>query len=122
MRCRRCPPMPLVGRRPWRLRPTTRRSRTSRSNTRNTAAPKRAALVEPTVTLVPGPAEVTVNELNVRGQAGLKGEVIGALDEGRRRDGYGPDNLDKHAAGEPAQWAKIALPASIHIWVNTQVY
>ena len=26
-------------------------------------------------------------------------------------------NLDKHKADEPAQWAKIALPASAHVWV-----
>ena len=26
-------------------------------------------------------------------------------------------NLDKHEAGEPAQWAKIALPSSVHVWV-----
>src|SRR5271166_5110060 len=41
------------------------------------APPKRAALVEPTVTLVPGTAQVTANNLNLRGRAGLGGEVIG---------------------------------------------
>ncbi len=39
-----------------------------------TVTPKK--LVEPTVTLVPGAAEVAVTNLNVRGQAGLKGEVL----------------------------------------------
>jgi hypothetical protein len=28
-------------------------------------------------------------------------------------------NLDKDETGEPAQWAKIALPASTHVWVHT---
>ena len=28
--------------------------------------------------------------------------------------------LDKHKAGEPAQWAKIALPASIKVWVDAK--
>jgi uncharacterized protein YgiM (DUF1202 family) len=27
-------------------------------------------------------------------------------------------NLDKHAADEPAQWAKIALPSTVHVWLN----
>ncbi len=27
-------------------------------------------------------------------------------------------NLDKHQTGEPAQWAKIALPFSTSVWVN----
>ena len=31
----------------------------------------------------------------------------------------GQINLDKHKAGEPAQWAKIALPSSTHAWVKT---
>src|SRR5271170_955954 len=35
------------------------------------ATPKKIKFVEPTVTLVPGPAEVAVSNLNVRGQAGL---------------------------------------------------
>ena len=39
-------------------------------------------VAEPTVTLVPGPAEVAVNNLNVRGQAGLKGEVVAHLFKG----------------------------------------
>ena len=29
-------------------------------------------------------------------------------------------NLDKHAAGEPAQWAKIASPTNTHIWVSAK--
>src|ERR1039458_9354551 len=37
---------------------------------------------EPTVALVPGPAEVAVKNVNVRGQAGLKGEVVAHLVKG----------------------------------------
>src|SRR5450432_1629826 len=46
------------------------------------AAPKRAALVEPTIALVPGMAQVAANNLNMRGRAGLTGEVIGHLTKG----------------------------------------
>src|SRR5208283_929292 len=44
------------------------------------AAPKK--IKEPTVALVSGPAEVTVSNLIVRGQAGLQGEVVAHLFKG----------------------------------------
>jgi uncharacterized protein YgiM (DUF1202 family) len=81
-------------------------------------APKK--LVEPTVALVPGPAEVAVNNLNVRGQAGLRGDVLMRLSKGDAVTVLSQSNLDKHKANEPAQWAKIALPAKAHIWVRSQ--
>jgi uncharacterized protein YraI len=56
----------------------------------------------------------------VRGQAGLKGEVIGHLTKGDVVTVVSQLNLAKHPAGEPAQWAKIALPASIKIWLNAK--
>jgi uncharacterized protein YgiM (DUF1202 family) len=74
---------------------------------------------EPTVALVPGPAEVAVKNVNVRGQAGLKGEVVAHLVKGDAVTVLGQINLDKHKAGEPAQWAKIALPTSTHAWVKS---
>jgi uncharacterized protein YgiM (DUF1202 family) len=84
------------------------------------AAPKRAALVEPDVALLPGTAEVTVSSLNVRGQAGLKGEVITHLTKGDVVTVISQVKLDKHEAGEPAQWAKIGLPATTKIWLNAK--
>ena len=80
---------------------------------------KRVALNEPTVALMPGAAEVAVANLNVRGQAGLKGEAIAHLKKGEVVAVLSQINLDKHETGEPAQWAKIALPASTHVWVHT---
>jgi uncharacterized protein YgiM (DUF1202 family) len=74
---------------------------------------------EATITLVPGPAEVAVNHVNVRGQAGLKGEVISHVEKGASVTVLGQINLDKHKADEPAQWAKIALPATTTVWVRT---
>jgi len=73
---------------------------------------------EPSVNLVPGPAEVTAN-VNARGQAGLKGEVVTHLKQGESVNVIEQINLDKHRTGEPAQWAKIALPASTHVWVKS---
>ena len=73
---------------------------------------------EPTVTLVPGSAEVLAN-INARGQAGLKGEVVTHLKKGETITVLEQINLDKHKANEPAQWAKIALPSSTHVWVKS---
>jgi uncharacterized protein YgiM (DUF1202 family) len=83
------------------------------------AAPKKAALNEPTVALTPGAAEVAAANLNVRGQAGLKGEAIAHLKQGQVIAVLSQINLDKHAVGEPAQWAKIALPATTKTWVHS---
>ena len=85
---------------------------------RKLAATESIPITEPTMTLVPGPATVDVKNINVRGQAGLKGEVVAHLTNGDMVTVLGQLNLDKHHAGEPAQWAKIALPASTHVWVN----
>ena len=81
------------------------------------AAAKVAPLSEPAVTLVPGPAQVSVKSLTVRGQAGLKGEVVAHLKQGDTVTVLSQINLDKHKANEPAQWAQIAYPASAHVWV-----
>ena len=81
------------------------------------AAPAKP-IKEPAVTLVPGPAEVAAN-INARGQAGLKGEVVSHLKKGQTVTVLDQINLDKHKANEPAQWAKIALPSSTHAWVKS---
>jgi uncharacterized protein YgiM (DUF1202 family) len=72
---------------------------------------------EPAVSLVPGPAEVTAN-VNARGQAGLKGEVVSHLKKGESVTVLEQINLDKHKINEPAQWAKIALPSSTRVWIK----
>jgi uncharacterized protein YgiM (DUF1202 family) len=75
-------------------------------------------LTEPSVTLNPGPATVGSDNLNLRGQAGLKGEVVGHLKKGDAVTVISQINLDKHAAGEPAQWAKVLLPGDTKGWIN----
>ena len=72
------------------------------------------------VTLVSGPATVAVENLNLRGQAGLKGEVVGHAKKGDAVTVISEINLDKPKAGEPAQWAKIALPTGTKVWVNSK--
>jgi uncharacterized protein YgiM (DUF1202 family) len=75
---------------------------------------------EPTVALIPGPAEVAVKNLNVRGQAGLKGEFITHVNEGETVQVLGQITLDKPKSGEPAQWAKISLPTNAAVWINSR--
>ncbi len=83
------------------------------------AEPKRVAINEPTVTLAPGAAEVAADNVNVRGQAGLKGEFITHLNKGDAVTVISQINLDKHQVDEPSQWAKIAFPTNAHVWVNS---
>jgi uncharacterized protein YgiM (DUF1202 family) len=84
------------------------------------AAAQEAAIVEPPVMLAPGPAQVGVNSINVRGQASFKGEVIAHLSKGDAVTVLEQINLHKHKADEPAQWAKIAFPTNAYAWVNTK--
>lgn len=88
------------------------------------AAPKKKKVVkklsEPTVSLVAGTATVLTPNLNLRGQAGMKGEVVGHLKKGDTVTVISQINLDKHAADEPGQWAKIALPSGTKVWVNSR--
>lgn len=72
------------------------------------------------VILMPGPATVDAEHLNLRGQAGLKGEVVGHLQKGDSVTVIAEITLDKPKAGEPAQWAKVALPSSIKVWVDAK--
>jgi uncharacterized protein YgiM (DUF1202 family) len=81
------------------------------------APAKVVPLSEPPVSLVPGPAQVAVKSLTVRGQAGLKGEAVTHLKQGETVNVISQINLEKHKANEPAQWAQIALPSSVHVWV-----
>jgi uncharacterized protein YgiM (DUF1202 family) len=87
---------------------------------RKLAAAKEAVPTETPVTLVPGPAEVGVNSVNVRGQASFKGEVITRLSQGSPVTVLEQINLQKHKPGEPAQWAKIAFPTNANVWVNAK--
>ena len=84
----------------------------SPSNTRNAhAAPARKSrFPNRRSRSFPARRKSPSSNLNVRGQAGLKGEVVAHLDQGDTVTVLSQINLDKHKADEPAQWAKIAYP------------
>ncbi|HEX5222007.1 MAG TPA: SH3 domain-containing protein [Verrucomicrobiae bacterium] len=83
------------------------------------AAPARKAPPEKPIVLVPGPATISGNNVNVRGKAGYKGEVFTKLNSGDTVTVIEQVILQKPKAGEPAQWAKIAIPANAHVWVHS---
>ena len=81
---------------------------------------KKAPLPElRTIPLVPGPAVVAANRVNVRGRAGLVGEVIGKLTNGEPVTVIEEITLKHSKADEPSAWAKIVLPATAHTWVHS---
>jgi uncharacterized protein YgiM (DUF1202 family) len=82
------------------------------------ASAKKAEAELRTVPLVGGPATVVASNVNVRGKAGLKGEVIGRLTKGELVTVLEEIILTKSGPDEPSAWAKIQLPPSIHVWVN----
>jgi uncharacterized protein YgiM (DUF1202 family) len=81
---------------------------------------KAPALPVGPVTLVPGAATVAADNVNLRGQAGLKGEVVGHVKKGDTVVVLSEITLDKPKAGEPGQWAKISLPAGTKVWVDAK--
>lgn len=84
-------------------------------------APKKVDLAADlkTVPLVAGAATCVASNVNVRGQAKLKSEVVTRIQKGQTvtvleevvRNDSGPE--------EPSAWAKILLPPGGHVWINT---
>ena len=90
---------------------------------RKKAAAKKSAKKAPlsetrTVPLVPGPAVVAANHVNVRGQAKLNSEVIGRMGHGEAVTVIEEVKLKNSGPEEPSVWAKIVLPEKAHAWVN----
>lgn len=71
-----------------------------------------------TVPLVPGDAVVVANRVNVRGQAGIRSEVVAHLTNGEPVVVIEEIKLKRSGPEEPSAWAKIALPSKAHMWVN----
>jgi uncharacterized protein YgiM (DUF1202 family) len=72
-----------------------------------------------TVPLVPGPAVVDANHVNVRGQPKLKSEILTRLDKGQPVTVIEEITRNNSAVDEPSAWAKIFLPTNAHAWVNS---
>lgn len=83
-------------------------------------AKKKEALPElKTVPLVAGPAVVVASNVNVRGQAKLKSEVVTRLTKDQAVTVIEEIVRNNSGPSEPSAWAKIALPPNAHVWVNS---
>src|ERR1041385_5942510 len=97
-----------------------RRSGARRAATR--PAPRRNPATElRTVPLVSGPAVVSVGRgpVNVRGRAGLVGEVVARVTNGEPVTVIEEVQLKNSKPDEPSAWAKIVLPEKAHAWVKS---
>ncbi|HTL58438.1 MAG TPA: SH3 domain-containing protein [Candidatus Limnocylindrales bacterium] len=96
-----------------------KKSNTKKKNTKQAAAHKDPASQLKTVPLVPGPATVEANHVNVRGQPKLKSEVVTRLSKGDSVTVIEEITHNNSGPDEPSAWAKIFLPTNAHVWVNT---
>jgi uncharacterized protein YgiM (DUF1202 family) len=77
-----------------------------------------AGITEKPVVLTPGAATIVGKNVNVRGKASFKGEVVTKLQSGDSVTVIEQVILSKPKAGEPSNWAKVAFPASAKVWVH----
>jgi uncharacterized protein YgiM (DUF1202 family) len=83
------------------------------------AAKKDAASQLKTVPLVPGPAVVDANNVNVRGQAKLTSDIVTRLTKGQSVTVIEEITRNNSGPNEPSAWAKIVLPSNAHVYINT---
>ena len=69
--------------------------------------------------LVPGPATITGDNVNVRGRATFVGEILKRLKKGDTVNVIEQVYLAKPKANEPSQWGKISFPAGANVWVHS---
>jgi uncharacterized protein YgiM (DUF1202 family) len=99
---------------------TTTNAPAKKAAKKKTAAKKKAPTTRiVTVPLNPGPAVCEANNVNVRGQAKLKSEVVGKLTKGQQVTVLEEVQLKNSGPDEPSAWAKIVLPTNTLVWINT---
>jgi uncharacterized protein YgiM (DUF1202 family) len=99
---------------------TATKKKTAKKPT-TTAAHKAKAPELKTVPLVPGPAVVSANHVNVRTKAGLVGEVLTHMTNGESVIVIEEVHLKKSGPDEPSAWAKVLLPPEAHVWVKSSL-
>lgn len=82
-------------------------------------AKKAPAIELASVPLVAGPAVVVASNVNVRGQAKLKSEIVGRVNKGQSVTVLEEIILKKSGPDEPSAWAKILLPTNTYVWINS---
>jgi len=100
--------------------PTPRAHAPAKRKTVKKAAVKKPAPVLRTVPLVPGPATVAANHVNVRTKPSMVGEVVTRMTNGEPVTVIEEIKLKHSGPDEPSAWAKIALPVKSAAWVNAK--
>ena len=97
-----------------------KKSAQKKKGEKKSSTPRKSAAAElRTVPLVAGQATVIASNVNVRGQAKLKSEVITQVQKGQTVNVLEEVTLKNSGPSEPSAWAKIILPANVHVWVNS---
>lgn len=99
--------------------PTAKKASKKKSEKKAVARKKAPAAPLVTTPLNPGPAVCEANNVNVRGQAKLKSEVVGKLTKGQQVTVLEEVHLKNSGPEEPSAWAKILLPTNTLVWINT---
>ncbi len=94
--------------------------KSSKKAEKKTPAKAASASELATVPLVAGPAVVVASNVNVRGQAKLKSEVVTKVTKDQPVTVLEEIVRNNSAPDEPSAWAKILLPANAHVWVSSQ--
>jgi SH3-like domain-containing protein len=111
-------PAPEVTPKPAPKKAPAKKTSTVKKGTAKKSAPRTAELR--TVPLIPGPATVGANNVNVRGQAKLRSEVVARLSKDQPVLVFEEIVLKNTGPDEPSAWARIRLPEGTNVWVNTQ--
>ncbi|HWF17696.1 MAG TPA: SH3 domain-containing protein [Verrucomicrobiae bacterium] len=99
--------------------PAKKKTKKKTAKKKTTKEAKAAAPEMPAEPLVPGePAVAKQNNVNIRGQAHINSEVVGHLQKGDTVTVLEEVTLKHPKTDEPSKWAKIALPGTLHVWVN----
>src|SRR6266567_638449 len=99
---------------------TTAKPEKKKSAKKKAATRKKNAAAElKSEPLVAGPAMVIASNVNVRGQAKLKSEIVTRINKGQPVTVLEEITLKDSGPEEPSAWAKILLPPGAHVWANT---
>jgi uncharacterized protein YgiM (DUF1202 family) len=120
------PPGKPSHKKPGKKAPEKKSGKQAGKKSEKAAVAKKPAVKKPqalpelkTTPLVAGPAMVIASNVNVRGQAKLKSEVVTHVTKGATVTVI--EEIVKNNSGpeEPSAWAKILLPPGGHVWANT---
>lgn len=112
------PPAPVVTDQPATNQPTAKTNVTATSPKPATRKVVKTTAPEPVDPVTVGPAAARQNNINVRGKAAIRSEILTRLKKGDRVEVL---EIVKQPAkpDEPDKWARIALPTNTAVWIHS---